>query len=165
MTITRDPGRTATLSSRQCRRLAQRLPLPQPWSVEQLCAEVAASRGRPLEIFDHRMTRDSVTAATLATDTTDYISWRADLRGLHRDHAICHELGHLLAGHTGAFEFVTPSLGPGTVAFHRDCDYSAAQERQAEMMADIIMGRVVQHLTPPESSARSVLRGFDDALR
>lgn len=110
---------------------------------------------------------DSITAAVLTTDDADYIFWRSDLRGLHRDHAICHELGHLLAGHPDLPEFARhPSTRYGdTRTLQRGCDYGAEPERAAETFADVIMGRVVQCAPRKDTPRQRALRGFNDALR
>ena len=91
---------------RAARRLAGRLPLPDPWRVEDLCTQVADSRQRPIVLIERAAQGDSITAMVIGTQTTDYIFCREDLKGLHRDHAICHELGHLLAGHTEQIDLV-----------------------------------------------------------
>jgi hypothetical protein len=153
----------------RCRRRARHLPLPEPWRVEDLCAQIAEARSRPIRVLDRPAAGDSITAAVIATDTADYIFARDDLRGLHRDHAICHELGHLLAGHLDQPEPATqhdPTPDAvQTMPLERSCDYGADQEREAEVIADVIMSRVIDHLIPQNTPHQRMLRGFDDALR
>jgi hypothetical protein len=155
---------------RGSRRRARHLPLPEPWRVEDLCAQLAAERSRPIHVFDRPASGDSITAALIATETADYIFCRDDLHGLHRDHAICHELGHLLAGHPDLPEFAAHmrSLSRDAVeamVLARSCDYGADREREAETIADVIMGRVIEQQTPRDTPRHRILRGFDDALR
>lgn len=102
----------------------------------------------------------------LALKTADFIFCRDDLQGLHRDHAICHELGHLLAGHTEHPEAadIRQGLGLDLLVLERNCHYGAEREQEAETIADVIMGRVVEHLSPRQTPGQRALRGFDDAL-
>lgn len=154
----------------RCRRRARHLPLPEPWRVEDLCSQIGAARSRPIRVLDRPAAGDSITAAVISTDTADYIFARDDLHGLHRDHAICHELGHLLAGHLEQSES-PPRQDDLTVQvaqampLERSCDYGAEREREAEVIADVIMGRVIDHLIPRNTAHQRMLRGFDDALR
>lgn len=155
---------------RECRRHARQLPLPEPWRVEDLCAQLGASRRRPIRVVDRPASGDSITAVLITTETADYVFCRDDLRGLHRDHAICHELGHLLAGHADPSEFAgslsVTARALDAMVLQRSCDYGIDHEREAETIADVIMGRVIDQLAVvPDPSRRRVLRGFDDALR
>lgn len=148
------------------RRLASRLELPDPWSVEALCAWVAERRGRPITVLDRPSHGDSITAAVISTRSADYIFCRDDLHGIHRDHAVCHELGHLLSGHTERDRLLGVSA-PSLAVLHRNCDYSDGREEEAEAIADAIMERVSLRLVNSERDRRQVriIHGFGDALR
>lgn len=150
---------------RQCRQLARHLPLPDPWRVEDLCAQIAMRRGRPIRALGRPARGDSITATLLATDTADYIFYREDLRGLHRDHAICHELGHLLAGHGADAATAVSVRALESMVLKRSCDYGTQREREAEAVADTIMQRVTRRLSAQDAPRRNILRGFGDALR
>lgn len=156
---------------RTSRRLASRLQLPDPWDVEHLCEQIANQRKRPIRVVDRPAQGDSITATVMATASADYIFCRNDLLGIHRDHAICHELGHLLAGHTdprrlGASSSATTGL-PGLVTLRRNCSYGAPGELEAEAIADTIMERVSRRLGNhgPDVRKQRIVHGFSDALR
>lgn len=161
-------------SQKHARKLAGRLVLPDPWNVDDLCADISKQRDRPIQVLAWEKLGDSVTATVLSTATADYIFWRADLAGIHREHAICHELGHLLAGHTQQSELsVNLSISAATVemmTLNRDCDYGQDRERTAETIADVIMQRVSQRIASPHANpdghqARRIINGYGDALR
>jgi hypothetical protein len=155
---------------RAARRLAGRLPLPDPWSVEDLCTQVADSRQRPIVLIERAAQGDSITAMVIGTQTTDYIFCREDLKGLHRDHAICHELGHLLAGHTEQVDLVaTFRLAPSTIttlSLNRDYQYGERREQEAEAVADAIVQRVSKRISRQDDlHLNRIIHGFGDALR
>jgi hypothetical protein len=156
---------------RRARALVEQLQLPDPWDVEQLCERVAQSRQRPVRLLARPVAGDSITASVFAAEHADYIFYRDDLRALHRDHAVCHELGHLLAGHTdGLLDRSVGELSEHTVTqlmLRRDCAYGDAREREAETIADLIMDRVSRRVDSRTGDpvTRRIVRGFGDALR
>ena len=124
-----------------------------------------------MHLLEQRAANDGITGTVIATAKADYIFIRDDLAGLHRDHAVCHELGHLIAGHIdtvwdGGLASLGASREPDRI-LHRACDYGEARERQAEQIADLIMERVAHRATPrlPDPSTARIVRGFGDALR
>lgn len=112
---------------------------------------------------------DSITAMVLAARRADYLFIRDDLAPLHHDHAACHELAHLLAGHVDdKFSGLSP-LGDATVrgmSLNRDYTYSDQQELEAEAIATLIMeqvtGRVEVHA--PDPGTERAARAFGHAL-
>jgi hypothetical protein len=155
-------------AARAGRRLASRLELPDPWSIEDLCGSVAARRGRPIIILERPGHDDSITATLLSTVVADYVFCRSDLRGGHREHAICHEIGHLLirdaalAGTAPNTDDALPTnrileLGHG----------SGDEERLAESFADELMERVSRRMAGQDGGRhrQRVINGFSHALR
>jgi hypothetical protein len=155
---------------RSARRIASRLTLPDPWRVEDLCTHVAGRRQRPIHVIDRPASGDAITAMVISTSVADYVFCREDLRGIHRDHAICHELGHLLAGHTQQQElvatFTVATHTVETMVLHRNCDYGEHREQEAEAIADAIMERVSLRIGGQDDLHKQrIINGFGDALR
>jgi hypothetical protein len=90
----------------------------------------------------------------VSTQAADYIFYEASTSPLHQEHIALHEIGHLLWGHqesTGGIDQVLrlllPSLDPRVVTCmlgRGEC--SGVAEQQAELVATLIMQRVVQRL-------------------
>jgi hypothetical protein len=101
----------------------------------------------------------------------DVIFLCASLRGLHRDHVQCHELGHLLAGHLQTAAGYTPGGDSGLAGaaewmLPRQCDYGSAHEREAEHIAELILARVRQAIPGVRGRANPrTVSGFGSALR
>lgn len=79
------------------------LEIPIPFTVEKLCASIAAMRGRPIHI--QAMERVSSASSTpcgawIALDDADHIFVEDATSPLHRAHIILHELCHMLLGHS-----------------------------------------------------------------
>jgi hypothetical protein len=156
---------------RRARTVVDDLRLPDPWDVRQLCDDVAALRRRHIHLVRRPAIGDSITATVLAARGGDYIFVRDDLNRLHHDHAVCHELGHLLLGHTeGTSVRPLVDLTEDTAAgwtLSRSCAYGDQREREAEAVAELIMDRVNRriptHVADPKTER--IVRGFGDALR
>ncbi|WP_055587055.1 ImmA/IrrE family metallo-endopeptidase [Streptacidiphilus griseoplanus] len=85
------------------REVVSRLEIPHPFSIEQLCDNLAAIRGRPIHI--HAMERQSATHSSpcgvwIALEDADHIFVEEATSPLHRVHIILHELCHMLLGHS-----------------------------------------------------------------
>ena len=88
------------------------------------------------------MTRESLDA--------DYIFVQKQTSPLHQALIGLHEISHLLFGHTGSAvlnrqteRLLAPSLDPETVRYMlRRTHYSATAEREAELLASLILSEV-----------------------
>jgi hypothetical protein len=154
---------------RRGRRLASRLPLPEPWRVEDFCALMAAERHRPISLIERAGAGDSITAMVVSTEVADYIFCRDDIRGIHRDHAICHELGHLLARHDRSQtldpRFLATPAAAGSLSTRHPRHRSEECEREAEAIADEIMRRISQRLARErDQQEQRIIIGFREAL-
>lgn len=141
--------------------MANALEIPDPWDAEQLCAEYGSRRGRPI-IVDSRpaSTGDSIYASVWSTRSADYILVRDDLHGMHRDQAICHELGHLLAEHDGRISVTTSPRMVGHI-FNRECGFGEESETEAEYIGFRILERAARSR---QRGPGDLERGFGDLL-
>ena len=134
---------------RQCELRVKGLTLPVPFELRAFCDRVAASRGRPIEL------RPVVTDAGpwglwAASDSTDYIFYESDTSPLHQEHIVLHEVSHLICGHRPVpateedlLGELFPDLSPDTVRrVLGRITYSRAEEREAEMLASVILERI-----------------------
>jgi hypothetical protein len=143
--------------------------------VEEVVAGVGDAVQRPVILLTRRPSADDrVYATVVAATDAYYIFVRDDLRGLHRDLAISHELGHILAGHLSTADSAgtppdgivaaLPSLSPALVArmLNRDCCHNEEHEREAERIATALLARGRDRGRRP---THPVARGFGDALQ
>lgn len=141
----------AEIAQRCAARLAQ-LTIPTPWDLDRFVAELAQHRGRPLQVspLDALATPDTPCGVWIGTDAADHVFVEAHTSAFHRDHIVCHELAHMLLEHdstpTHAENFsaarLLPSLSPDMLrrVLGRTA-YTDRQEREAELLATLILGR------------------------
>ncbi|MFC3453381.1 ImmA/IrrE family metallo-endopeptidase [Amycolatopsis speibonae] len=143
-------GRKSTLW-RRCERIASAVRLPDPFDVTTLFGEVAAMRGRPIELVALDARPGAPCGVLAATDRADYIFYTRDTSPLHQRHILLHELGHLLCGHVEGemlpetvAAMVTPSLSVDLVRrVLGRTTYAQEQEKEAELVASLLMRRAV----------------------
>ncbi|MFJ4649654.1 hypothetical protein ACIP5Y_00095 [Nocardia sp. NPDC088792] len=154
---------------RRCRRLLNELEIQPPLDVVTLCQRVGEQRGRPIRLVPHPIPIPGPFGAWIATKRADYILYQQETTRAHQDHIILHELGHLLAGHCtdeqddNLIRQLNPSsvLSPDIVRRAlRRTSYDTAEEREAEMVATIILewASVLDRVTPQSTSHESVRR-------
>lgn len=105
---------------------------------------LAAQRQRPIVILHlpGAVSSSTVYGAWLPTADTDYVFVAEQLSGIHRQHVVLHELGHMVLNHRPAgggaalFDGVSGELAQRLLARHEHGD---VQERQAELFASRIM--------------------------
>jgi hypothetical protein len=122
------------------------LRIPSPFDLDAFCDEVAARRGRPLQLHPvPGLSAEAPCGMWVGTDRADHVFYDPGTSPLHAEHIVLHELAHILSGHSGAdagLAHLFPDLDPATVrrALGR-VGYTTAQEREAEMIASLIRGR------------------------
>jgi hypothetical protein len=134
---------------RRCWELVRALDVPSPFDVQQFCAGLAASRGRPIDLRPMAMPPDSPCGVWVSTADRDYIFYEERTTGLHREHIIMHEIGHLLADHGNEAvltltesHLLLPHLDSAFVSrVLNRTDYSVDEERTAETVASMILER------------------------
>jgi hypothetical protein len=152
-----------------CVRKIEGIPVPRPFDLELFTKSVSAHRGgRPIKIFPvSGLARDGVPYGLWAgLDNEDLIIIEQATSPLHRDVIALHELGHMLCGHDPAV-FLDPELlqqafpdlkqAAFTHLFATRQDYSSEQEREAEMVASLLMERAGLGQTRP-GGANSISR-------
>jgi hypothetical protein len=135
---------------RWCERRLDGIPVPRPFNLDEFCQGVARSRGRRLGL--HGVPGLSATAPCglwISTPSADYIFFEPNTSGLHSEHIVLHEVGHMLCDHSiaadvgsSALARLLPDLDPRTVSLVLGrVGYTNDQEREAEMLASIIRAR------------------------
>ncbi|MFJ5548076.1 ParH-like protein [Streptomyces sp. NPDC093225] len=135
---------------RRCRRIADGVPLPEPFALEPLAAALSERLGRPVEFLALPAGAFGTCGVLVSTDRADYIGYPSDTTALHQRHIVLHEVGHLLGGHrqtgpvadTTTVRALVPHLSDELV--HRVLGrgaYTDAQEQEAELIASMVMHR------------------------
>ncbi|WP_410659755.1 hypothetical protein [Amycolatopsis sp. lyj-112] len=152
---------------RRCRSLADGVTLPEPFDADAFIAELAAERGRPIELMQVSVPSNGPCGLLMSTERADYILYPTNTTALHRRHILLHEVGHLLCGHVGsdagadgialdaaASKALMPNLSPELVRrVLGRTSYSAVEEQEAELLASLLAQRV----------ARTAVRGSSNA--
>ncbi|SDG08388.1 protein of unknown function [Lentzea fradiae] len=160
---------------RRCRRLLNDLGIQPPLDVAELCRRVGEQRGRPVRLVAHPIPVPGPYGVWIATASADYIVYQRETSKAHQNHIILHELGHLLAGHTGdeqdnaVLEGLYPDLDPEAVRRAlRRTSYDTEHEREAETVATIILewASVLDQVAPraSEGPARRMASSLADRL-
>lgn len=145
-----------------------------PLDPEEFIRRLAAHRGRPIELrqFDHGEVPGGVCGLWIDRADGDVIGYPTDAR--HALHIVLHEVGHMLRGHRGRAPVADsqlagfmPDLDPAMVrAVLGRSVYSDVEEREAELIASLVMHRSGSRVrTTPEPAgddpvARRVRRAF-----
>ena len=160
---------------RRCEARLRELSLPVPFDLDGFCQDLARRRHRPLRL------RPVVAPVApygvwVATPTSDYIFFEEDTSPLHRLHIILHELSHVICEHYPVpFQDVSisvdlfPDLRPDTIRLLlQRTVYSTNEEREAELLATLLLARITQSTPRPGSSddseAREVLHRLVSSL-
>lgn len=143
------------------RRLAAGCEVPTPWNLEAFVAALTDRRGRPILLVPRPAVNDDITGTVMALPNEDIVFYRDDLSEGHREHVICHELGHLLAGHLDDSSDVFKGgglEGAAQIMLNRSCDLGDHRELEAEHIAELLVARIQRAMQGRD------LRGFGTAL-
>lgn len=138
-----------------CEKLVATIEVPKPFDIRQFCDNVAAHRERPIKLFDvaNMAGEEAPYGAWVAVDDEDRIYLEQNTSSLHRTQIVLHECAHILCGHAPNAlrdeEFlrqVVPDVNMAAILhmFSRH-GYTTEQEREAEMVASILLGRTGLH--------------------
>lgn len=132
---------------RQCQQLlTDQIPIPDPFDVRQLCHDLAIQRGKAIELVPLSLS-GGPSGMWLSTDAADYVFYERDTSNLHQSHIILHEIGHIVARHESSsleddVSRMFPNLNPALIRrMLNRTNYTDAQEREAEMIATLILQR------------------------
>jgi hypothetical protein len=153
---------------RRCAAQVRDLDIPTPFEVTELCRRLAAKRGRPLSLLPMSLLPGGPCGIWVATATADYIFYEERTSALHQEHIVLHEVGHMLCAHEAApvlggaaTELLLPNLDPGMVQrVLGRTHYSAVEEREAELIATIILGRASHRTAEPRHPAPTGAAGI-----
>jgi len=133
---------------RRCAALVADLPVPAPFDVGAFCAQLGRDRGRPI----HQLTMDlppgGPCGLLVSTQDADHVLVERRTSPWHQQNIALHELGHLLWGHDRVLSqdaslLLMPHLAPEMVSrVLARTAYSNLEERQAELVASLILERV-----------------------
>lgn len=147
--------REAALDLRQLRRRCEarlrELDVPEPFDVRIFCGMLAAGRGRPIALEPVNGFRGPF-GLWVASPKSDIVFYERETSAPHQDHIILHELCHILCGHSArpetsdmASAALFSALSPEIVRHVlQRAAYATEEEREAELMASLILARVTQ---------------------
>lgn len=142
--------------------------IPAPFSIEALCANVSALRGRPVRLVELDFTTDIGCGRWIATDEVDYICVDQNASAPLREHIGLHEVAHILCGHRGIlgpilneFKFLDPEMVRRVLG---RTVYDEEEEHEAELLASEIGSRVERDDSPDDAATREVLDGLSAVM-
>ncbi|MFE3874122.1 ParH-like protein [Kitasatospora sp. NPDC059146] len=127
--------------------MAEQLELPRPFDPVVLLEQLAVRRGRPIELLPVPARPHAPCGLLVSTVEADYILYAADTGVLHQRHILVHEIAHLLLDHAGSAPLapaaaLLPNLSPALVQrVLGRTSYDEPQEREAELLASLILSR------------------------
>jgi hypothetical protein len=130
---------------RDLRRRIAEFEIPRPFTIDALCARIAADRGRPLRLLPLPQLSGpgQPCGMWIATEKFDYIFHARGTSPLHQQNIVLHEIGHMLCEHTGlgaGAASLLPLLDPAMVQrILARSRYSTPQEEEAELAAALIL--------------------------
>jgi hypothetical protein len=133
---------------RRIRALVDAGDLPDPFTLDDFIARVAARRSRRIELHPNDYVPGGVCGMWLKLADVDLIVY-ARTAPLHQEHIVLHEVGHMLADHGGQAEvsdvtrLLMPDLDPAMVhSLLNRSSYTDAEEQEAELLATLVLERV-----------------------
>jgi len=140
----------------RCRTLVDALDLPVPFDAGELCRRVGAARGRQIHLRPLAMPAGGPCGMWVSADAGDFIFYERHTSGLHQEHIVVHELGHLLSDHASTAaapelaRLLMPSLDPNLVRrVLGRTHYTDVEEQEAELIASLILQRANRHHRAP----------------
>jgi hypothetical protein len=150
---------------RQCEALVATLEIPDPFDLDAFCSQLGDEQGRPIQQLAMPLPAAGPCGLLLSTDDVDVVIFEQHTTLWHQRHIVLHELGHILWGHAREMSPATsrkllPHLDPDMVRrMLGRTNYSELEEHQAEMVASLILERVIRW-----APATTYLQALDEAL-
>jgi hypothetical protein len=148
--------------------------VPQPFDLDEFAAAMAQHRRRPLEIRAlPEPARGLVSGAWVATERADVIYFEPDADLWHRNLIGGHEFGHMVCDHeadaTWDYDQVArmlPDISPETIQrMLGRHGYTSEEERDAEMVASLILDRADTGPPPAIGRRDALLPRLTEALQ
>ena len=154
-----------------CEARLRGLDLPVPFDVRAFCDALGARRGRPIRLCPV-ISRAGPCGLWAAGTRVDYIFYEQATSPLHQEHIILHEASHLLCGHhpgpiseEECSRLLFPDLDAEMVRrVLGRASYSADEEREAELLASLILERVARQALPQVRPADPEVAALLDRL-
>jgi hypothetical protein len=124
---------------KRCRTLLRELDVRPPLDVRELCGRLARQRGRPIRLVAHPIRVPGPFGLWFMTESMDVIFYQRQTTRPHQDHIILHEIGHLIADHPSDEPGDRTLIPDGTTRVLRRTCYDSAYEREAELIATVIL--------------------------
>ncbi|MBA0126097.1 hypothetical protein H0B56_11150 [Haloechinothrix sp. YIM 98757] len=158
---------------RRCRRRLRELEIPDPFDLDRFCASLSERTGRPIRLLALELSPSSPCGMWLSTATTDYVIYQSATDPLHQEHIVLHELSHIACAHsatsvlrTDTAERLLPHLDGDMVhSVLARSHYTQDQEREAELMASLILHRARRDSWAEATPARRVQLSAEDDAR
>ncbi|UUV32044.1 hypothetical protein NQK81_00950 [Amycolatopsis roodepoortensis] len=141
----------------RCEHLIQALEIPYPFDLSIFVEMSSKTLGRRIELIPARIAMNQLCGLLISTTDVDHIYFSEDLPPFQSRHTVVHEVGHLLLGHRGlesdgrhfelvaesnALRMLLPTLSPTLVQrILGHASYAAAEEREAELFASLVLSR------------------------
>jgi hypothetical protein len=146
---------------RHCEDIAATLTIPDPWDFTAFVINLGIDSGRRIELIPVTTEPGKPCGLLVSTECADYICYAANTTPLHQLHIQCHEIAHLLQGHTSAdaidteiTQLLMPSLPASVIerVLGRTV-YTAQEEHDAELLGSLLMRRI-GHRAPARREVR-----------
>lgn len=117
--------------------------LPPNGNLETFLGSLGRERDRGIVIVRQPLPTGGPSGVWLATETADYIVIPADATPTREAAIVCHEVGHIMLGHSGPADqqakIYAPDIDPAIAArFMTRHGYEAQEERDAETFGTIL---------------------------
>ncbi|MBO4209175.1 ImmA/IrrE family metallo-endopeptidase [Micromonospora echinofusca] len=153
---------TGWRARRRFARLVADIPAPTTPDCDALCRAVAERLDRPVHLLPLPLPPDAPCGLVITTPNAHHVAYDNRTSPLHQRHIVAHELGHLLAGHTGQpvggtdlARLLMPTLDPAVVTsvLGRVPGYDERAETEAEIIADLLWRHTTRHVPRPGPDA------------
>ncbi len=156
---------------RRCEARLKDLELPVPFDTQAFCDTLARQRGRPI-VLQPAACGTGYYGLWVATRDTDVVYYERDTSALHQKHIILHEICHLLCGHQStnvtdpaAQQLLFPDLQTAAMRHTlQRAGYSTDEEREAELLASLILDRAERAAAVVPDSAESTIERLGSVL-
>lgn len=157
---------------RQVRQALAQLNAPDPFSVERFRRSLECQRQRRLIIkpWPGEPEPDRPCGVWVSTDSADLVFHESGTTPLHRDQIILHEFAHMILDHRVGIDAdftrrLLPDLDPAMIRYAMGrTSYRTEQERQAELLATMLMDDVHHRHATTGPDAPGSLRRMADIL-